>query len=283
MMPPKTTAISTDLKERFPDGIPRVEPSVKKEKRPIIHLYREALNRSAEFTLGLDRPKVEGSALVFRLPLDSWSINASVHWRTAEQIHELYGEHFNALKARGKLPPCPNEPYKHTMVRATYYTQKHNDFDNLFSRTKVSLDLIKRAGYIVDDGPEHLRWSEPPRQFVYPWAAPYVVIRLTPVNEFEPIEDEEPIPVNPADVLAAQKRADRAQKEADRQAKREREEAEKLQRAADRATAKAQRDADRQAEKDRKAAEREAKRAAKAATTPPKRGKGKKTNAKSTK
>jgi len=64
-------------------------------------------------------------------------------------------------------------------LTATLYLHQRMDADNLMARMKWPLDWLVERGWITDDNPEVIEWTEPPIQ-VIDRKNPRVVIELEP-------------------------------------------------------------------------------------------------------
>lgn len=92
--------------------------------------------------------------------------NARMHWRTRHRAKVDYWNQLDNIALVGLIPAPPKRPPKQAVIAATFYVHQLQDPDNMMARFKFLGDWLKRSGYILDDGPKHLRWAGMPEQQV---------------------------------------------------------------------------------------------------------------------
>jgi len=89
------------------------------------------------------------------LPLPPALLNGSLsraHWSTIRAAKHQYESQCRVLRMARLLPPVPAVPWPQVLVRATFYTVRAYDADNLVSLMKMTCDFLK-GSYFVDDAP----------------------------------------------------------------------------------------------------------------------------------
>ena len=108
------------------------------------------------------------------LPLPLNRANTSLHWRAEKRKRDAY-----MLRCTVMAPERPPKPSSGVRLTATLYLHQRMDADNLMARMKWPLDWLVERGWITDDNPEVIEWTEPPIQ-VIDRKNPRVVIELEP-------------------------------------------------------------------------------------------------------
>lgn len=118
--------------------------------------------------------------MTFTMPMPpTMSTNkiAAWHWSTIAEIHGQYTEYCKSLFSCGLMPSVPPSPWPRAVLQARLYVKGGvMDKNGLVERLKWPVDLIVKAGYIVDDNPECLDWEWPTQERVT--TPGYIVLTL---------------------------------------------------------------------------------------------------------
>jgi len=89
------------------------------------------------------------------LPLPPNRGNGRGHWAVQKRLQDAWA--VQATVALQNSRKRPSEPLKRFTAHLKVFTKgRANDLDNATARAKPAFDLLKRLGWIVEDGPEHL-------------------------------------------------------------------------------------------------------------------------------
>ena len=109
----------------------------------------------------------------FVIPLPPNRANARGHTRWMNRAKKDYWKALDNIQAFGtsltygdgfSIPKPPAEPHEKVETSAVLYVWNAMDHGNAMNRLKWIEDWIVRAGYVVDDSPEHWEWTAIPRQ-----------------------------------------------------------------------------------------------------------------------
>ena len=100
------------------------------------------------------------------LPLPPNRANARWHWRTEQRKRTDYELRCRVFSTMEPGQDEPDMPWERARIKATLYVWSRNDLDNLMARMKWPVDWLVKAGYLVDDSPDHLEWVGLPEQHI---------------------------------------------------------------------------------------------------------------------
>ena len=103
-----------------------------------------------------------GETLRLTLPLPPNMANGRMHWRTKNRKRQDYYQYAMVVAMLG----APRQPLPKARAKIVLYVWALMDYDNMMARLKWPLDVLVDAGWIEDDGPQHLEFAEMPSQFV---------------------------------------------------------------------------------------------------------------------
>lgn len=95
-----------------------------------------------------------GSCFTLRLELPPNVANLRQHWAVRARQRREWCVRATVTLANTRLRP--KAPLGRYSAHVTVVTKRRSDLDNCTARLKPCFDLLKRLGWVVDDGPEHL-------------------------------------------------------------------------------------------------------------------------------
>ena len=88
------------------------------------------------------------------LPMPPDRGNSRRHWAVQRRVEAEWKVRATVDLANSRLRP-PN-PLQRFTLHVIAYSKRKSDIDNLTSRCKVPIDLLRSLGWVANDGPDHL-------------------------------------------------------------------------------------------------------------------------------